>query len=89
MLAYTSLLRHRIKRNSKITVSYHDTCKRVRILLSHPDENGPNWSKLVNFEVKLIHRLILILPAKPVKRNSLVKRLAGLALMFNCAKVNI
>ena len=77
MLANTSLIYHKIERNSKITVTYHVTCKRVRILVSHPDENSPNWSKLVNFPKKLIHRLIFFSPAKPVKKNSPVKRLAG------------
>ena len=77
MLANTLSLYHKIKRNSKITISYLVTCKRVRIILSHPDENGPNWSKLVNFQVKLIHRLNFFLLVKPVKKNSPLKRLAG------------
>ena len=77
MLANTSLIYHKIERNCKITVTYHVTHKRVRILLSNHDENGPNWSKLDNFQVKLIHRLKFFSPAKPVKQNSPVKRLAG------------
>ena len=77
MLANTLLLYHKIIRNSKFTVAYLVTFKRVRILLSHPDENGLNWSKLVHFQVKLIHRLIFFSPAMPVEKNSPVKWLAG------------
>ena len=79
MLANTSLIYHKIERNCKITstVTYHVAHKRVRILLSNHDENGPNRSKLDNFQVKLIHRLKIFSLAKPVKKNSPVKRLAG------------
>ena len=38
------------------------------MLLSHPDGNGPNWSKLVNFHVLLILWLIFFSPAKPVEK---------------------
>ena len=77
MLANTSLIYHKNERNCKITVTYHVTNKRVRIILSNHDENGPNWSKLDNFQVKLIHRLKIFSPAKPVKKNSPVNGLAG------------
>ena len=77
MLANTSLIYHKIERNSKITFTYHVTHKRVRILLSNHDENGKNWSKLDNSQVKLIHQLKFFSLAKPVKKNSPVKRLAG------------